>query len=123
MSLSIKELLHENDFDINAKDDQSRTPLHLAAREADGRDLRVLLAMGADVTLRDERGDKPIDVLRRKPTIENINSDLNRLAEDSTPESDDNSNVGGDSGGYDGYDSYDSDDSDCGGSDDDDDAW
>ena len=122
MSSSITELLHENDFDINAKDDQSRTPLHLAARVADGHDLRFLLAMGADVTLRDERGDKPINVLRRQPTIENFTSDLNRLAEHSTLESDDNSNVGGDSGDYDGYDSYDSDGSDCGGSDDDD-AW
>ena len=42
------------------KDDQGRTPLHLAASAGDTELARVLIAAGADVTVRDAQGASPL---------------------------------------------------------------
>lgn len=54
-------LLLERGVDLNAQDNLGRTPLHLAAAQAQGHVLtRLLLSRGATVDLRDEQGMTPL---------------------------------------------------------------
>ena len=66
------------DPDINAQDVEGYTPLHLAVRSVDSlestRPVRFLLIRGADKDIKDNRGRKPIDLIRDVTT--------ERLAED-----------------------------------------
>lgn len=55
-------------MDINAKDNAGNTPLHLAVKSADHfpstRSIKELLIKGASRTLRDNKGRKPIDMVK-----------------------------------------------------------
>ena len=54
--------------DVNIKDREGYTPLHLAVRGVDAiescRPVRALLIKGADINLRDNRGRLPFDYVR-----------------------------------------------------------
>lgn len=70
-SLASVELLlsrHGALVDVNAQTtmDQDRTPLHYAAWEEGPGMVRLLLEKGADPTIADENGERPIDYARRQ---------------------------------------------------------
>lgn len=51
-------LIHKNSY-VNAVDDKGRTPLHLAAKYENMREVRILLASGAEPNQEDRQGNTP----------------------------------------------------------------
>ena len=47
--------------DINAQDDDGNTPLHLAVRFSSKRSAKYLLKHGADATIKNKRGQLPLE--------------------------------------------------------------
>ena len=55
---------------VNQKDHASRTALHVAAQDGGPRQIAQLLAhKKIDINVTDEHGDKPIHIVRRRPTM------------------------------------------------------
>jgi ankyrin repeat protein len=47
--------------DVNARDYEGSTPLHVAAKKGDDEALRALIDSGADTTICDKQGHNPAD--------------------------------------------------------------
>jgi len=62
--LDVARLLLDRGADINAKNKNGWTPLHLAARDGHVYVARLLLERGADAGVRDNKGRTPLDVAR-----------------------------------------------------------
>ncbi|KAI1690906.1 ankyrin repeats (many copies) domain-containing protein [Ditylenchus destructor] len=61
--------------DVNAKDNNGQTPLHIAAGNADSTIASNLVFNGADVNAKDNNGQTPLDVAvanRRAVTVTNL---------------------------------------------------
>ena len=61
-SKKITKILLKNGADINAKDQDSNTPLHCAIRH-DGENINVLLEAGANINAVNKAGDTPLDII------------------------------------------------------------
>ena len=59
----------EHDADVDARDDDHVTPLHLAARNGKHEFIPVLLSHGANVHVRDKRSQTPSDVASTKEVM------------------------------------------------------
>lgn len=58
---SVKEILGRRPELVDCKDKNGRTPLHEACTHGDTKTVRALLKCGADVTIRDAKGQTPAD--------------------------------------------------------------
>lgn len=68
---AITRALLASNADVNQKDHALRTALHVAARDGGLGQIAQLLAHDEiDVNATDERGDKPIHIVRRRPTMD-----------------------------------------------------
>ena len=56
--------------DVNAKDNQGRTPLDVAIEFRHTETAELLIAKGADVNAKDDRGETPLDWAIRKDSTE-----------------------------------------------------
>ncbi len=62
---------------IDQKDNEGNTPLHLAAERGHGRTVRLLLDNGANATIRNNAGERPLDLTEDHSEI---NRDLHRAS-------------------------------------------
>lgn len=67
---NIAKMLVDSGVDVNATDEEQRTTLHLAVESGDLTTLNGVLALKADVSLEDTKGDTALHILRRKPTLD-----------------------------------------------------
>ena len=58
--IEIVEEMVEQGYNVNAQDDDGRTPLHIAAALNHNIDMRVLIGLGADINAQDKQGRTPM---------------------------------------------------------------
>jgi ankyrin repeat protein len=68
--LGISKLLLDNGANVNAKDQYTRsTALHQAAEQGDYDQINMILDYNPDINMTNSRGETPIKILRRQPTL------------------------------------------------------
>lgn len=56
-------LVATHGIDVNAQDDNGKTPLHVATEHQLSRCVEILISSGADVCLRSDSGEEPVSLL------------------------------------------------------------
>lgn len=62
----VVDLLAKNGAQLNLKDSDGKTPLHLAVENSYEKIVVRLIANGADINIADASGSKPIDIATKK---------------------------------------------------------
>ena len=72
-------LVEELDLDLDAQDNEGNTPLHLAAHGNRAIDVRALLDHGANATILNNAGQRPLDVtMTRKMCVHELKARMRR---------------------------------------------
>lgn len=79
-NLNLVQLLTDFNIDINAKNEEGLTPLHLAAMKAeDDEILKYLISKGADLKIKTEFEESVYDLASENEILQNNNTSLNFL--------------------------------------------
>ncbi|PVH83178.1 hypothetical protein DL98DRAFT_585890 [Cadophora sp. DSE1049] len=70
----IIDLLLKYGIDIDERDEEQRTDLHLAVETGDAVTVNSILALKPDATLEDSRGETALKLIRRQPTLDPRNA-------------------------------------------------